>query len=100
MDTHTTASTVTIELRSVLLELARRQDDLAANEAAATPYWSHALHPSSDVAPPRQFCAPRPTTCSPRVEEDNHERGPDPERDPLSGKVMNGQLVQLIGRVA
>jgi hypothetical protein len=40
MDTHTTASTMTSELRSVLLELARRQDDLAANEAAATPYWT------------------------------------------------------------
>ena len=26
-------------LRSVLLDLARRQDDLAAHEAAGTPYW-------------------------------------------------------------
>ena len=40
MDTHTTGSTMTSELRSVLLELARRQDDLAAHEAAATPYWA------------------------------------------------------------
>jgi hypothetical protein len=40
MDTHTTASTMTSELRSVLLALARRQDDLAADEAAATPYWA------------------------------------------------------------
>ena len=40
MDTHTTGSTMTSELRSVLLELARRQDDLAADEAAATPYWA------------------------------------------------------------
>ena len=40
MDTHTMDSTVTSELRSVLLELARRQDDLAADEAAATPYWT------------------------------------------------------------
>lgn len=40
MDTHTMDSTVTSELRSVLLELARRQDDLAADEAAATPYWA------------------------------------------------------------
>jgi hypothetical protein len=40
MDTHTTASTMTSELRSVLLRLARRQDDLAADEAAATPYWA------------------------------------------------------------
>ena len=40
MDTHTAVSTVTSELRSVLLELARRQDDLAAHEAAATPYWA------------------------------------------------------------
>jgi hypothetical protein len=31
--------TVIGRLRSVLLELARRQDDLAAGEAAGTPYW-------------------------------------------------------------
>ncbi len=37
MDTH---STMTSELRSVLLELARRQEELAAHEAAATPYWT------------------------------------------------------------
>ena len=40
MDTHTIDSTMTSELRSVLLKLARRQDDLAAHEAAATPYWA------------------------------------------------------------
>ena len=40
MDMHTTESTMTSELRSVLLDLARRQDDLAAHEAAATPYWA------------------------------------------------------------
>jgi hypothetical protein len=40
MNTHTTDTTMTSELRSVLLELARRQDDLAAREAAATPYWA------------------------------------------------------------
>ncbi|GCD88157.1 hypothetical protein [Nocardioides sp. LS1] len=28
------------KLRSILLELARHQDDLAATEAAVTPYWS------------------------------------------------------------
>ncbi len=39
MDTHTTDSRMTRELRSVLLKLARRQDDLAADEAATTPYW-------------------------------------------------------------
>jgi hypothetical protein len=38
MDTHTTGSALTSELRSVLLELARRQDDLAAHQAAASPY--------------------------------------------------------------
>jgi hypothetical protein len=27
-------------LRSLLLELARREDDLAAREAASTPYWA------------------------------------------------------------
>jgi hypothetical protein len=80
MDTQTTGSTMTSELRSVLLELARRQDDLAAHEAAATPYWAPCPHPSTDVARPRQFCAPRPTTWSPQVEEDDHAHGPDPER--------------------
>ena len=40
MDTHTAGSAITSELRSVLLKLARRQDDLAADEAAATPYWA------------------------------------------------------------
>ena len=40
MDTHTAGSTMTSELRSALLKLARRQDDLAADEAAATPYWA------------------------------------------------------------
>ena len=40
MDTHTTDSRMTNKLRSVLLELAQRQDDLAAHEAAATPYWA------------------------------------------------------------
>jgi hypothetical protein len=30
------------KLRSILLEPARREDGLAANEAAATPYWSPA----------------------------------------------------------
>ena len=34
-DTGTTST-----LRSLLLHLARRQDDLAADELAATPYWS------------------------------------------------------------
>ena len=45
MNTHTTDTAMTNELRSVLLELARRQDDLAAYEAAATPYWTP--YPSS-----------------------------------------------------
>ena len=40
MDTHTAGSAIISELRSVLLKLARRQDDLAADEAAATPYWA------------------------------------------------------------
>ena len=35
---HTTAA----HLRTLLLELARREDDLASNEAAATPYWAPA----------------------------------------------------------
>jgi hypothetical protein len=40
MNTHTTDAAMTSELRSVLLELARRQEELAAHEAAATPYWT------------------------------------------------------------
>jgi len=39
MNTHTIDSTAAALLRSRLLELARRQDDLAAQEAATTPYW-------------------------------------------------------------
>ena len=33
------ATTMSAALRSHLLELARRQDELAAQEAATTPYW-------------------------------------------------------------
>jgi hypothetical protein len=33
------ADETTVRLRLRLLELARRQDDLAAEQAAATPYW-------------------------------------------------------------
>jgi hypothetical protein len=32
--------TIAGRLRSILLELARREDALAADEAAATPYWA------------------------------------------------------------
>jgi len=39
MKLHTIDSTTAALLRSRLLELARRQDDLAAQEAATTPYW-------------------------------------------------------------
>lgn len=39
MNTHTIDSTTAALLRSRLLDLARRQDDLAAQEAATTPYW-------------------------------------------------------------
>jgi hypothetical protein len=39
MNNHTTDGTTAALLRSRLLELARRQDDLAAQEAATTPYW-------------------------------------------------------------
>lgn len=39
MSTHTDTATTT-RLRSMLLELARRQDNLAADELAAVPYWS------------------------------------------------------------
>lgn len=39
MNLDLTNSTVTSRLRSILLELARRQDDLAARDAASTPYW-------------------------------------------------------------
>lgn len=39
METSGVDSTTLMQLRWRLLELARRQDELAANEAAATPYW-------------------------------------------------------------
>ena len=37
-----TDTSVASRIRAMLLELARTQDDLAADEAAATPYWSAA----------------------------------------------------------
>jgi hypothetical protein len=40
MNTNITDTAITGTLRSTLLELARRQDNLAADELAATPYWS------------------------------------------------------------
>ena len=40
MNTQTTDTEVASRLRSILLELARHQDDLAATQAAVTPYWS------------------------------------------------------------
>ncbi|PVG80635.1 hypothetical protein DDE18_22075 [Nocardioides gansuensis] len=40
MDTSDT--TMAAKLRAILLELARREDDSAATEAAAIPYWSPA----------------------------------------------------------
>jgi len=40
MTPHPSNTATTGRLRSLLLELARRQDDLAADELAATPYWS------------------------------------------------------------
>jgi hypothetical protein len=45
MHTHSSDTAMTSRLRSLLLDLARRQEDLAADELAAdelaaTPYWS------------------------------------------------------------
>jgi len=39
MDIITTASTKTTTLRGLLLQLAKGQDELAASQAATTPYW-------------------------------------------------------------
>jgi len=39
-DETTTAADLVAQLRQILLELARREEDLAAREAAAVPYWS------------------------------------------------------------
>ena len=39
MKTISIDTTTATHLRSRLLDLARRQDELAADEAAATPYW-------------------------------------------------------------
>jgi hypothetical protein len=40
MNTNTTDTVTATRLRSLLLQLARHQEDLAANELAATPYWA------------------------------------------------------------
>jgi hypothetical protein len=37
---HPEHSTITIRLRQLLLELARRQDNLALSEAVDVPYWA------------------------------------------------------------
>ena len=39
MNTHT-EGTMTSKLRAILLDLARHQDDMAANEASTRPYWA------------------------------------------------------------
>ncbi len=44
---HKEHSLVTRHIRQILLDLARHEDDLAATEAAAVPYW--APHPPSVV---------------------------------------------------
>jgi len=40
MNTRSSDTKVANKLRSILLEMARREDNLAADEAASTPYWS------------------------------------------------------------
>jgi hypothetical protein len=40
MNLHPSDTATISRLRSLLIELARHQDDLAAHELAATPYWS------------------------------------------------------------
>ena len=40
MNTDTGETAMARALRSRLIELARHQDELAAHEAAATPYWA------------------------------------------------------------
>jgi len=39
MNTHTDG-TMASKLRLILLDLARRQDNMAADQAASTPYWA------------------------------------------------------------
>ena len=39
MNTHTDG-TMASKLRSILLDLARRQDNMAADQASAMPYWA------------------------------------------------------------
>ena len=39
MNTHTDEPTAS-KLRSILLNLARHQDNMAADQAASTPYWA------------------------------------------------------------
>jgi hypothetical protein len=47
MSTYQSDTVTTSRLRSLLLQMARHQDDLAADELAATSYWSPC--PSSAV---------------------------------------------------
>jgi hypothetical protein len=58
-DQHTLATV----LRRELLQLAAREDHLAAAEAAVVPYWRRIPHPSKGTAPPPRLCAPGPTNC-------------------------------------
>lgn len=43
----TAHTTTTVQVRQILLELARREADMANSQAAAVPYW--APHPSSVI---------------------------------------------------
>ncbi|RNM12201.1 hypothetical protein [Nocardioides pocheonensis] len=40
MDNDTSSTTISASLRLILVDLARREEELADNEAARTPYWA------------------------------------------------------------
>jgi hypothetical protein len=53
--------TINLRLRRILLDLARREDDMASTEAAAVPYWA---------SPPASVVGHRAAAASLRFEAD------------------------------
>ena len=49
----------TRKLYTILIQLAKGQDELAATEAAATRYWAPCPRPSSDTARRPRCCVPK-----------------------------------------
>jgi hypothetical protein len=96
----------TVRLRRILLEPARREDDLASSEAAASPYW--APHPSSvighrvaahadgQVGYVRLDLGPQCSGPSSAYWDGWFNVTATRSENPLRGKAMRGDLVQLL----